>query len=534
MMKSDMTRTSARVCASLVVIVLLLVAAPLPPRAAGAATPTPVPRATTPVPLASPTPAPSQRGATPQTPVPDTPGELAGVRYDPAKDEVGAGHKVLGYRDAQLRNGVPQADANRIALAHYKYDCAQTGNCDQTGLDLSGVDVYDAHANFGYHPECQVWGVDFKPWWGVWSPPENQPSCAGAGSGGASTGGGGFGLDPGALAARVLAALDWKALLTALLQGAWAVLVGDGVERIGGELGALLLLTPDLRRVEAQQGNIQGLVDALRTGMVGACTVAFVVTIGQFVLGQEGDPRGPLARLGAVLFALGFYRQLVGWVVEAAAVITAGVYTAGADTTTATFPAMLKALVPLAAPLWYLLSLLGVALLIAVCVVKIIGFALLLLAYVAGPLLLPLAIHPRTAGWVGVWAEHLVKILCWPVVWALEFRVFGALAGGLTFVGPGGTVAGQSLASGAFGALTALATLVLMAYTPWLLHTRFTLRQGAQVVMQQAGRVAGAAAVVATGGAAVSVRGAVAHTIRQRGADRARGGASAAGDHSAS
>jgi len=52
--------------------------------------------------------------------------------------------------------------------------------------------------------------------------------------------------------------------------------------------------------------------------------------------------------------------------------------------------------------------------------------------------------------------------------------------------------------------------------------------------MQQAGRVAGAAAVVATGGAAVSVRGAVAHTIRQRSADRARGGASAAGDHSAS
>ena len=55
----------------------------------------------------------------------------------------------------------------------------QTSNCDKTGLDLSGVDVNDAHANFGYHPECQVWGVDFQPWWGVWSPPDNQPSCAG-------------------------------------------------------------------------------------------------------------------------------------------------------------------------------------------------------------------------------------------------------------------------------------------------------------------------------------------------------------------
>jgi len=525
MMQSAMTRTSVRVCASLVVIALLLVGVSLPPRAAGAATPTPASRAATPVPVASPTPASTRRGATPQTPVPDKPGELAGVRYDPDKDTVGAGDKVLGYRDAQLRNGVPQADANRIALAHYTYDCAQTGNCDATGLDLSGVDVHDAHANFGYHPECQVWGVDFTPWWGIWSPPDNQPSCAGGGgAGGTAVGSAGFGLDPGALAARVLAALDWKALLTGVLKGVWELLVGDGVEQLGAELGALLLLTPDLRVTEGQMGNVQRLVDTLRAAAVGACVVAFVLTVIRFWAGEELAPQAALGRLGAALFALAFYRTLVGWVVAGANVITDGVFAAGSDTTTPVFTNALKLLVPVAAPFWYLLSLLGLVLLIAVGVVKIIGFAFLLLTYVAGPLLLPLGIHPRTAPWVGLWAEHLIKVLLWPVVWALEFRLFGAVAGGIAFVDQTGAVSARSLGTGALGALTALAMLVLMAYTPWTLHTQFTVRQGAQVLVRGAARVADAAAVVATGGTSLTLKGAVAATLAARRSGRPTSG----------
>ncbi len=523
MLTCGMTRTSARVCAALVVITLLLVGVPLSPRAAGA-TPTPVPRAATPVPVASPTPASTRRGATPQTPVPDRPGELAGVRYDPDKDTVGAGDKVLGYRDAQMRNGVPQADANRIALAHYKYDCEQTGNCDATGLDLSGVDVHDAHANFGYHPECQVWGVDFKPWWGVWSPPDNQPSCAGGGGGGASTGGGGFGLDPGALAARVLAALDWKALLTGILKGFWELLAGDGLEQLGADIGGLLLLTPDLRVAEGQMGNVQRLVDALRAAAVGACVVAFVLAVIRFWIGEELAPQAALGRLGGTLFTLAFYRQLVGWLVEGANVVTHGIFTAGADVTTPVFPTALKLLLPSAAPFWYILSLLGLTLLIAVGVVKIIGFAFLLLTYVAGPLLLPLGIHPRTAPWVGLWAEHLIKVLLWPVVWALEFRLFGAVAGGIAFVDQTGAVSARSFGTGALGALTALAMLVLMAYTPWTLHTQFTVRQGAQVLVRGAARVADAAAVVATGGTSLTVKGAVASTLAARRSGRPTSG----------
>jgi hypothetical protein len=513
--------------ALLLAIALLLALVPSHGGVALAATPTAAPPTASPTPgaratpAANPAPAPSRRGATPQVPVPDRPGELAGVRYDPDQDTVGAGDKVLGYRDAQLQNGVPQADANRIALAHYKYDCQQTGNCDQTGLDLSAVDVNDAHANFGYHPECQVWGVDFIPWWGVWSPPEGQPNCSGSGSGGTSVAGAGFSLDPGALAARVLTALDWKGLLTALLKGLWETLVGDGVERIGGEIALFLVKNPNLLADYGGMGNVQDLVDAFRYAAMAACIVAFTITVMHFMAGREEGPQTAFGRLLAVLFALAFYRPLVGAILDGSSAIAAGVATAGTDATTGAFPAMLKALVPAAAPVWYLASLAGSLLIIAVGVVKFIGFAFLLLTYAAGPLLLPLAIHPRTAGWVGAWAEHLVKALCWPILWALEFRLFGALNGGLTLLGPGGEL---SLGTATANALTALAMLVLMAYTPWGLHTQFTVRQGAQVVVRQAGRAADAAAVAVTGGASLTARGAVASALAARRTGRSTSG----------
>ncbi len=520
-------RIARRIALSALVLLaaLLLAFTPLPGRATLAATPTaevpPSPaagaRAT---PAASPVPEPSRCGATPQIPLPDKPGELAGVRYDPDKDTVGAGDKVLGYRDAQLRNGVPQGDANRIALAHYTYDCQQTGNCDATGLALSGVDVNDAHANFGYHPECQVWGVDFKPWWGVWSPPDNQPNCAGGGgtNSGGSSSGGLAGVSAAGLARTIVGSLDFKALLTAVIKGLWELVIGDGIEQIGAEIARFLLATPNLLSEDGGMANVQDLVDALRLSALGACLVMFAVTVVHFTAGREEAPQAALGRLLAVMLALGFYRLLVGWLLRGANELALGIQAIGSDTTTGLFTTALKGLVPAALPFWYLLSVAGGGLVIAIGVVKILGLAFLLLTYVAGPLLLPLAIHPRTAGWVGLWAEHLVKALLWPVLWALEFRLFGALAGGLSFVDARGQF---SPGVGALGALTSLALLVIMAGTPWTFHARFTLARYGQVVVRQGGRLADAAALAATGGAATTIRGAVALTVRERGAARA-------------
>jgi hypothetical protein len=297
------------------------------------------------------------------------------------------------------------------------------------------------------------------------------------------------------------------------LQGLYAVLVGDGIQQLGDQLAGFVLATPNLLAADGGMGNVQRLVDDLRAAAVGACLVAFTATVIQFTAGREQEPTAALGRLGAVLLALGFYRPLVGWLLQGAGALSSGIQRVGADTTTGAFTGALKLLLPAAAPLWYLLGLLGALLVIAIGVVKIAGLAFLLLTYVAGPLLLPLGIHPRTAGWVGVWAEHLVKALLWPALWALEFRVFGAIAGGLTLTDARGQFA---LGTGALGALTALALLAIMAGTPWGLHTQFTLRQGAQVVVRQAGRAADAAVAAATGGASVTVKGAVAGALAGR------------------
>ncbi len=360
-------------------------------------------------------------------------------------------------------------------------------------------------------------------------------AAAGPGSTGAAGGGGLFGLpSPAELSQAVLGAIDWKVLLTGLLEGVYEVFVGDGVEELGEDLGLLLLATPDLRLVQGSLGNVHRLVDALRHAAMFLCIVVFTVTVVQFLLGNEQAPQAALGRLGVVIVGLGFYRELVGWLVRGSREITVGVFTVGADATTPAFTEVLQALVPAVAPFWYILALIGAVLLLAICIVKLLGFAFLLLTYAVGPLLLPLGIHPRTAPWVGVWAEHLVKVLLWPVLWALEFRLFGALAGGLTLVNPDGTVSGASLQGGALGALSALAMLVLMAGTPWVLHTRFTPRAtvagAAQVARRQLGRAADAAAIVVSGGAAVTVKGAVAHAVRTRAAGRARGAARSVGD----
>ena len=356
-------------------------------------------------------------------------------------------------------------------------------------------------------------------------------------SGAVADAGGGEGdcglTNPAGCVAGALARIDWPAVLTGLLTGLYELVIKDGVERLAADLGLLLLATPDLRGEQGSMGNVQRLVDALRAGAVGSCTVAFVLTVVQFLLGQHEAPQAALGRLGAVLVALGFYRELVGWVVRGSYAVTEGIYTAGGDATTGWFAGVLAALVPATVGLWYVLALVGALVLLALVVVKVIGFAFLLLTYVAGPLLLPLAIHPRTAPWVGTWAEHLVKALLWPALWALELRLFGALAGGVTYLAPGGGADVPSLAGGALGALTALALLVLMAGTPWVLHTQFTPRVTlagvAQAAGREVGRAADAAVAVSTGGASLTVKAAAAKEVGKlrRAAGRAQG---AAGD----
>jgi hypothetical protein len=510
-----MTRPSRPIPAIILLSALALAVLGLPGAALAAAPGTPAPSV---APTAAPrqptvgptaTPKPTTAGAT-ATPAPAPAGAIP--PYDPKRD--------TGCGDCGP-NGRPETAGDRVA--RWADDCRKAGgsNCEADSVQRL-YSEYQAQgrnwADSGYAAPPDMAGSPHNCpdyWAGQAKGCVADGSAAGGGGGtGGGDSGAGFGLPtPASLARAVLGALDWGALLTGLLKGLYEVLVGDGIAQLGDQLAGFVLGTPNLLAEDGGMGNVQRLVDDLRAAAVGACLIAFTATVIQFMAGREQEPQVALGRLLAVLLALGFYRGLVDWLLRGASALSSGIQHVGADTTTGAFTTTLTLLLPAAAPLWYLLALLGALLVIAIGVVKIVGLAFLLLTYVAGPLLLPLGIHPRTAGWVGVWAEHLVKALLWPALWALEFRVFGAITGGLTLTDARGQF---SPGTGALGALTALALLAIMAGTPWGLHTQFTLRRGAQVVVRQAGRAADAAVATASGGASLTVKGAVTGALAAR------------------
>jgi hypothetical protein len=515
-------KSTRRPLVRLVVLVALALAVLLAPAVALAAAPgtpaptaapkgpPPGPTATTRPPTGGPTPTSRAGGAAPATPAPAPAGSHPA--YDPTRDK--------GCGDCGP-NGHPESAGDRVA--RWADDCRKAGgsNCEADSVQR----LYSE-----YRSQGRDWadsGYAAPP--DMASSPHNCPdywagdakgcvadgSAAGTGGGGGDGGGTGgyFGFDPVSFVRSALGAIDWKTLLTGLLKGLYEIVVGDGIAQLGDQLAGFVLATPNLLAEDGGMGNVQRLVDDLRYAAMFACIIVFTATVISFMAGREQEPQAALGRLGAVLFVLGFYRTLVGWLLRGANELASGIQHVGADTTTGVFTTTLKLLLPTAAPLWYLLALLGALLVIAIGVVKIVGLAFLLLTYVAGPLLLPLGIHPRTAGWVGVWLEHLVKALGWPLLWAIEFRVFGALAGGLSFFDAQGQF---SLGTGALGALLALASLLIMAGTPWALHTQFTLRRGAQVLVQQVGRAADVAVLAATGGASMTARGAIAGALTAR------------------
>lgn len=438
--------------------------------------------------------------------------EIGGVPYDPERDR--------GCADCGP-NGTSETAKERV----YRWagDCQQSSQpacATEEGAVADSVErLYSEYtcseldwADSGFTAEPPGWAASRH------NRPELFASQTCGGSGTAGGGGTSGGSTASGIAQGILAGLDFRRILTLVIEALWKLVIGDGIEAIGNEIAAFLLATPNLLSNEGSMANVQGVVDALRLAAIGACLIIFTFTVAQFTAGREEAPQAALGRLLAVMVALGFYRTFVGWLLRGANELAFGIQAIGSDNTTGVFNAALAALVPAALPFWYILSIVGGGLVIAVGVVKILGLAFLLLTYAAGPLLLPLAIHPRTAGWVGLWAEHLVKALLWPVLWALQFRLFGAIAGGLTFVDAQGNL---DLGTGALGALTSLAMLVIMAGTPWTLHTRFTVARYGGFVVRQAGRAVDAAVLVATGGASASVKGAAALALRQRATSRA-------------
>lgn len=279
---------------------------------------------------------------------------------------------------------------------------------------------------------------------------------------------------------------DW---IGKLLRGLWKALGVDVIGTFGDQIAGWLLQNPDLTANAGQMGNVQRMADALRLASLSLVIVLFLVAVYRFWLGGEEAPQASLGRLLGVLFALGFYKTLVGWLIGASNSLTDGVLHAGTNAAHPDFGALLKA-IPDTGALWALAGVIALAFLVVLGVVRMLGFASLLVLYVAGPLVLPLGLVPETAGYCALWAKHGAKLLFWPVVWAIEFRLFDALKEGL-YLRP------DSVGTAILAPFAALGMLLVMVKTPILLHSG-AFEQHART----AGRVARTVVVtMATGGA---------------------------------
>ncbi len=295
---------------------------------------------------------------------------------------------------------------------------------------------------------------------------------------------------------------DW---IGKLLRGLWKALGVDVIGKFGDEIAGWLLKNPDLTTGAGQMGNVQRMTDALRLASLSLVIVLFIATVYRFWLGGETAPQASLGRLLAVLFALGFYKSLVGWLVSGSNALTDGVLHAGSNAARPSFGALLTA-IPNTGALWALAGVIALAFLMVIGVVRMLGFAFLLVLYVAGPLVLPLGLVPETAGYCSLWAKHGAKLLFWPVVWAIEFRLFDALREGLYLP--------DSVGHTILAPFAALGMLLVMVKTPILLHSgsfEQHARTGGRamktaVVTVFTGGVGGAASAAKTGTATSSAQ----------------------------
>jgi len=282
---------------------------------------------------------------------------------------------------------------------------------------------------------------------------------------------------------------DW---IGKLLRGLWKALGVDVIGKFGDEIAGWLLKNPDLTTSAGQMGNVQRMTDALRLASLSLVIVLFLVSVYRFWLGGEEAPQASLGRLLGVLFALGFYKSLVGWLIAGSNALTDGVLHAGSNAAQPSFGAILTA-IPDTGALWALAGVIALAFLVVIGVVRMLGFAFLLVLYVAGPLVLPLGLVPETAGYCAMWAKHGAKLLFWPVVWAIEFRLFDALREGLYLP--------DSVGHAILAPFAALGMLLVMVKTPVLLHFG-SFEQHARTAGRVARTVVVTMATGGTGGAA--------------------------------
>ncbi len=249
---------------------------------------------------------------------------------------------------------------------------------------------------------------------------------------------------------------DW---VLKFMYGAWAAVGGDQIKGLGNQIAALMLTNPDVTIRGGELQPVQNLVDGFLLVALPLLLVMWVPTVWRFCYGRLNDPVGSLTRLTMAILFLGFYRMLFRYAVNGSNALTFSVLDAGTARTG--FDEMLRfgagASLPGLSVIYILMGIVGLVFVLFLGVMRLMAFAYLLLLYVFGPLVIPLWLHPGSASYFDFWWKSVLRVLAWSVVWAVEFKLFGAV---LALASTG------NIPAGALAPLVGLALLFVMFKTP--------------------------------------------------------------------
>ncbi len=300
---------------------------------------------------------------------------------------------------------------------------------------------------------------------------------------------------------------DW---VLKFVYGAWKAVGGNEIKGLGNQIAALMLTNPDVTIRDGGMGAVQKLVDGMLAVSIPLLIAIWVPTVWRFCYGWEASPLGALTRLTLAIFLLGFYRLLFRYAVDGSNALTYGVLGAGAPS--AGFTEILRfgttAAMPGLSALWVIVGIVGIVFVLFLAVLRIMALTYILLLYVFGPLVIPLWLHPGSANYFDFWWRSLIRVLAWSIVWAVEFRLFGAVLA-LTSSG--------NVASAALAPLVSLALLFVMYKTPkaipgptpmqgWDMVSRHVT---GPVIHRATTHVVNAGKTVVSGGASAAASGAV-------------------------
>ncbi len=271
----------------------------------------------------------------------------------------------------------------------------------------------------------------------------------------------------------IVSALDVSNWIPSIFTGLADSIVGkDGLGNIASDVGAWLVHTPNVAMGPGSGGLLGELVGYIQAAAMAAMTCAIALTVFRVWMGLEPSPQAALLRILALSLLLALYKPGIGWAIEASNGVSTAIFALDSGEQSNVWSGVRNTVfVQNAVPGWLVLnSIVAVAsffMLMAIGFVRILSIVAFMVMYVIGPLALLTAVFPDS-GWFDRWWRVGVQALVWPVLWAVELKLFIVV---------GATLAAESIGGAFVAPLLQLALLYAIFKTPgWVKNSQITTR----------------------------------------------------------